>query len=100
MTWGLRIERTAAKSLVTYIRTKSERLSINIELIIYKASITSIIVYACLSREYATDDHFLKLQRLQNRVLRAIGNFYRHIPAREMHMALEIPYVYDYITKL
>jgi hypothetical protein len=42
----------------------------------------------------------MKLQRLQNRVLRSIGNFDRGTPVREMHMVLKIPYVYDYITKL
>jgi hypothetical protein len=29
-----------------------------------------------------------------------IGNLDRSIPARELHVAFEIPYVYDYITKL
>jgi hypothetical protein len=38
----------------------------------------------------------LKLQRIQNGVLRAINNFGWHIEVREMHMALKI----TYITKL
>jgi methionine synthase II (cobalamin-independent) len=42
----------------------------------------------------------MKLQRLQNKVLRTIGNFPRHTPVREMHTAFSIPYIYDYITKL
>jgi hypothetical protein len=42
----------------------------------------------------------LKLQRLQNRVLRSIGNFSWRTPVRELHMAFNIPYIYDYITKL
>jgi hypothetical protein len=42
----------------------------------------------------------LKLQRLQNRVLRTIGNFPRRTPVRELHKAFSIPYVYDYMTKL
>jgi hypothetical protein len=37
---------------------------------------------------------------LQNRVLRSIGNFSRHTPVRELHIAFNIPYIYDYITKL
>jgi hypothetical protein len=41
----------------------------------------------------------MKLQRLQNKVLRTIGNFPRHTPVRELHKAFNIPYVYDYITK-
>jgi hypothetical protein len=42
----------------------------------------------------------LKLQRLQNRVLRSIGNFPRRTPVRELHKAFSIPYVYNYMTKL
>jgi hypothetical protein len=42
----------------------------------------------------------MKLQRLQNRVLRAIGNLDRRTPVRDLHLAFKIPYVYDYITKL
>jgi hypothetical protein len=42
----------------------------------------------------------LKLQRLQNRVLRSIGNFPWRTPVRELHKAFSIPYVYDYVTKL
>jgi hypothetical protein len=59
-----------------------------------------LLVYACLTWEYAADALLLKLQRLHNWFLRATGNFDRHTLVREMHMALEIPYVYDYMTKL
>jgi hypothetical protein len=49
------------------------------------------MTYACLA---------LDLQRLQNRVLRTIGNFPRRTPARELHKAFGVPHIYDYITKL
>jgi hypothetical protein len=39
-------------------------------------------------------------QRLQNKVLRSIGNFPRRTPTGELHMAFNIPYVYDFITQL
>jgi hypothetical protein len=42
----------------------------------------------------------LKLQRLQNRVLRTIGNLPRRTSVRELHVAFKIPYIYDYIMKL
>jgi hypothetical protein len=42
----------------------------------------------------------MKLQRLQNRVLHAIGNLDRRTPVRDLHLAFKIPYVYDYITEL
>jgi hypothetical protein len=56
--------------------------------------------YVCPSWYFAADNHLLKLQRLQNKVLRTMGNFPRRTPVRDLHMAFKLPYVYDYITKL
>jgi hypothetical protein len=42
----------------------------------------------------------LKLQRLQNKVLRTFGNLPRRTPVRELHKAFNIAYIYDYIIKL
>jgi hypothetical protein len=55
---------------------------------------------ACPAWEFAADTYLLKLQRLQNMVLRTIANFPTRTPARELHVAFKIPYVYDFITKL
>jgi hypothetical protein len=82
MTWRLHIER------------------INIKLALYKALIRPIMVYDCPTWEYAVDAQLLKLQRLQNRVLCSTGNFDRSTPVLEMHVAFQIPYVYNYIIKL
>jgi hypothetical protein len=104
MTWRLHIERTTAKALGTYIRTctlfKSKRLSSNAKLIPYRALIRSIMTYACPTWEFAADTHLLKLQRLQNRILRAAGDLGRRTPVRDLHLAFKIPYIYDYISKL
>jgi hypothetical protein len=104
MIWRLHIERTAAKALDTYIRThsvfKSDRVSINNKLILYKALISSIKVYVSPTWEYVADAHLLKLERLQNKVLHATDGLERRTMAREMHVAFKIPYVYDYIIKL
>jgi hypothetical protein len=58
------------------------------------------LTYACPAWDFAADTHLLKLQRLQNRVLRSVGDFPRRTPVRELHKAFSIPYVYDYMTKL
>jgi hypothetical protein len=42
----------------------------------------------------------MKLQRLQNEVLRIIGSCPRRTSVRDLHLAFQIPFVYDYITKL
>jgi len=38
--------------------------------------------------------------RLQNKILRTIGNLLRGTPTRDMHVACKVPYLYDFITKL
>jgi hypothetical protein len=58
------------------------------------------MTYACPAWEFVADTYLLKLQLLQNMVFRTIGNFPRRTPVRELHVALKIPYVYDFITKL
>jgi hypothetical protein len=58
------------------------------------------MTYACPTWDFAADTHLMKLQRLQNKVLRTIGNFPRRTPVSELHKTFSIPYIYDYITKL
>jgi hypothetical protein len=58
------------------------------------------MTYACPAWELVADTYFLKLQRMQNKVLRAIGRFPRYSPVRYLYTAFNLPYVYDYITKL
>jgi hypothetical protein len=93
-----------AKAFRTFIRVyslfNSERLSAKIKLTLHNALIRSVMTYASPAWEFAADTHLMKLQRLQNRVLRTIGNHPRRTPVRDLHMALHIPYIYDYITKL
>jgi hypothetical protein len=57
--------------------------------------IRSKITYACPACESAADTHFMKLQRLQNKIPRVIGGFPRRVPNHHKHMALQIPYIYD-----
>jgi hypothetical protein len=51
------------------------------------------MAYACPAWELAADTYLLILQRLQNKVLRTTGNF-------PWCTASNLPYVYDYVTKL
>jgi hypothetical protein len=95
MTWRHHIESTVAKALLTHVRTNSLFKSG-----LYKALVKSVMTYACSTWGHAADAHLLKLQRLQNRVLCAIGNLDRRISVCELHVAFKFPYVYDYVTKL
>jgi hypothetical protein len=58
------------------------------------------MTYASTAWEFAADTHPMKLQRLQNKVLRTIGSYRRCTRVRDLHLAFHIPYVYEYITKL
>jgi hypothetical protein len=104
MTWRLHTQMIEAKAFRTFIRIyslfKSERLSANIKLTLHKALIRSVMTYACSAWEFAAECHLLKLERLQNKVLRTTGNFPKRTSVRDMHKAFHIPYVYDYITKV
>jgi hypothetical protein len=92
-----------AKAFRTFITInsllKSERLSANIKLTLHKALIRSVMTYACPAWEFGAKCHLLKLQSLQNKVLRAIGNFPKLTSVPDMHKAFHMPYVYDYTTK-
>jgi hypothetical protein len=50
--------------------------------------------------ELAANTCLLKLQRLQNKVFRTVGTFPRYTSVRDLHTAFNLPYVYNYITKL
>jgi hypothetical protein len=58
------------------------------------------MTYACPTWDFAADTHLMKLQRLQNKVLRTIGKFPRRTPVRELHKALYILYILVYVTNM
>jgi hypothetical protein len=95
------IEAKAFRTFVTvYSLFKSERLSANIQLTLLKALVRCVMTYASLSWKFAADVHLMKLRRPQNKVLRAICNYPRRTPVRDLHMAFQIPFVYDCIIRL
>jgi hypothetical protein len=102
-TWRLHIT-NETNAFRTFIRAhflfKSEYLSDNIKLTLYKALIRSITIYASPAWEFAANTHLLKLQGLQKKVLSTIGNFRRCTLVRELRKAFNVPYIYNYITKL
>jgi hypothetical protein len=67
---------------------------------LYKALIRSKKTYACPGWDSAADTHLMKIQRLQNNVLRVIGGLPRRTPTRYMNVELQILYVYDFIIKI
>jgi hypothetical protein len=53
------------------------------------------MTYACPEWEFCAETHLSELQLLQNKVLRITGNFPRRTPVRELHVVINLPYVYD-----
>jgi hypothetical protein len=106
ITWRLHIpvKMIEAKAFRTFIRIyflfRSERLSAKIKLTLHKALIRSVMTYARIAWESEADTYLLKLQRLQNKVLRNIRNFPRRTQVRYLHMAFDLPCLCDRITKL
>jgi hypothetical protein len=47
------------------------------------------MTYACPTWEFSADTHSMKLQRLQNRVLRAIGNLDRRTQVRDLQFGVQ-----------
>jgi hypothetical protein len=90
VTWRLHMEMIKAKAFRTFITLyslfKIERLSANIKLTLHKALIRSVMTYASPAWEYAADTHLLKLQRLQNKVLRTTANFPRNTQVCNLHI--------------
>jgi hypothetical protein len=93
-----------AKAFRTFIRIyslfRSNHLSTNIKLTLHKALIRSVMTYACPIWELVADTYLLQLQRLQNKVLRATGNFPRRTPVRNLHTAFNVLCNYNYVIKL
>jgi hypothetical protein len=56
------------------------------------------MIYSCPTWEFAAETHLLKLQLLQNKILRTIGNIPSGASVRDMHASFHILYVYDYMA--
>jgi hypothetical protein len=101
--WRSYIDSIVTNALRTFVRIyslmKSERLSIKPKLTLYKALIRFKMTYAWPAWESATNNHLMKLQCLQNKILRVTGSLPRRTPNHNMHVAFQIPCVYDFITK-
>jgi hypothetical protein len=100
VTWRLRIEMIEAKAFRTFIRVyflfRNVRLSANIKLTLQEYNDLCLSRLEVCGRQPSTEI----AAPAKEKVLRTIGNFARHTPVRDLHMAFKLPYLYDYITKL
>jgi hypothetical protein len=94
------IEAKVCGTFMSLFGILKSRLSANIKLTFHKALIRSVVAYACSAWEFAADIHILRKESLQNNVLRTNCNVQRRTTTRELHVAIEILYVHELITKL
>jgi hypothetical protein len=94
------VDEISPSSIMYYSLFKSERLSANVKLNLHTELIRSVMTYACPPWELAAASYLLKLQRLQNKILRTIGNCRRCTSIRDLFTVFNLPYGYDYIIKL
>jgi hypothetical protein len=93
ITWGLHTEMIEAKTCRTFSRIyslfKSKCLSANIKLILHKALIGSEVAVT-----------YLDCSASKTRFWLTTANFPWRTPVRDSHRAFNLPYAYDYATKL
>jgi hypothetical protein len=58
------------------------------------------MTYACPAWQLEVDTNLLKFLHLKNKVFRTTVNFPRCTPVRNLHTSFNLPYAYDYISKL
>jgi hypothetical protein len=68
---------------------KSDTLRANIKLAFHKAFIRYVMIKVCLACEFTVHTRLCKLQRLQNKVLRTVGNFPSLTPVHELKKVLK-----------
>jgi hypothetical protein len=94
--WRLHMETNKGKAFRTFIRMyslfKSELLSANTKLTLH--------ITPLLAPPQRGADNPLKLQFLQNKVLRTTSNFPMCPPVCDLHMTFKLKCAQDYITKL
>lgn len=89
----------AIKMLYPLINRKS-KLSVENKILIFKAALRPIYTYACPIFADIAKTHLMKLQRIQNKILKMILNLPWYTPTQDIHQTNNIEMVNDFIQKL
>lgn len=96
---NLIVHNAIGKLIKLYPIFKNKHLTQNSKLIFYKTFIRTALLYACPVWSLACQTNVNKLQVVQNKFLRLIGNFRRFTPIYLMHERLNMEYVEKIIYK-
>ena len=75
-------------------------LSLNNKILIYKTIVRPVITYGCPVWSNISESNYNKLQIVQNKFLRIIGNYPRYTFLNVMHSELNIEFIKTHIFKL
>jgi len=75
-------------------------LSIPNKITLYKLCICSLLTYAAPVWSNTLSSNYRRLQSLQSKCLRVIGNYPRHTPIPRLHSALHVTPIRDFIYHL
>ena len=90
----------AATSALYPLLARSSKLDTRTKLLLYKAVIRPIMLYASPVWSTAAQCHLKPLQIAQNRALKIIFKLGRQHPTRDLHERANIPFVEEYIGSL
>ena len=95
------ISKSIAKLISLYpIFNRNSNFSVASKLLLYKTVVRPTITYACSAWSYISNSSFGKLQILQNKFLRLIGNYRSYTPIDQMHKELNIEFIHQHIKNL
>lgn len=92
--------RAIASLIKLYPVFKNKYLSKKSKVILYKSQIRAAMLYACPVWSMTSQTNINKLQIVQNKFLRIIGQYRRFSLISQMHKDLKVEYIKDYIHKL
>lgn len=79
---------------------KRSKVNLPTKLLIFKQIFRPVLTYGCPAFCSASNTQMVRLQRLQNRVLRIITDSDRYTPVRRIHEKAKVPLLNDYVLKL
>ena len=94
-------QKAISKLIILYpLLNRRSNVIMQNKLLIYKVVIRLTLTYVCPVWSMICRSQYDKLQILQNKFLRLIGNFRKYSKISEMHAKLNVEYIHNFIKKL
>lgn len=105
LTWNANTKAVLAKTNKQYgaiypLLNKNSKINLRTKTNIYKSLLRPVLTYGAPSWCTASKTHLIKIQRMQNKILKTIANTPRHALNRVLHNDLEIPTINNFFDKI